>query len=628
MWGSKKNSNIPKVERMEFSIRNFTGGINNVASPSRLQDHESPDMLNITFAEDGTLQKRPGLTIDSDLPEIPYLSDKDDCFDVHEIEFDNNRSGFVVNQRDGFKYITSDGRLREMIWERWSSDNVSCCRFMDKFFVADSGGKLHYFKISELEGTGKIWRYYVSNPPKDYTPNPKPATNGVIKEKVVDESVGTKDIWYEPCQYELEDGYKGVNFAEFNPTIVTTVKDRLYVSGNVMDNNMVYISDILEPHYFPASLPVQLPPTGDKVTAMHIFNNTLVIARHNDIYALHGNTNRNDSPEAYRLIHINTHTGMPNDRCANIVQHFLFYVGSDGNCYKMSPSLANTSQIITQQLNTKVNFKSKPFNKKLEDIQGAITGFEKTKSEWYIKIGDDLFIYNYPLMAWTRYNNIGVKTFVPTFTKFYFVSEHCEFQVFDKNKLYDYKPVERINVPIHSYWQSKDIDFGRPSRVKQVRDTYLVAESFDRISSTINVLMNVDYVDVTKEHNVTSETSYWDEAKWDSNKFIGNNIYRSFPMMIGRRGKVFSVLLSNQGKFSAYFHTTIDEEQVRQMDYGDIFYVYITTDEQGNMVVKKYKRTNYNVETGKYYTEVSDDELFQPMKIYEFNGLYELKGYR
>ena len=45
MWSSSnKKTSIPTVERTEFCIRNFSGGINNVVSPSRLQDNESPDM--------------------------------------------------------------------------------------------------------------------------------------------------------------------------------------------------------------------------------------------------------------------------------------------------------------------------------------------------------------------------------------------------------------------------------------------------------------------------------------------------------------------------------------------------------------------------------------------------------
>ena len=81
-------------------------------------------------------------------------------------------------------------------------------------------------------------------------------------------------------------------------------KDRLYATGNPNDPNMVYISDILNPYYFPASLPVQLPPDGDRVTCMRVFNDSIIFGRENDVYVLSGNTNR-DTSESYLLKKLN-----------------------------------------------------------------------------------------------------------------------------------------------------------------------------------------------------------------------------------------------------------------------------------------------------------------------------------
>ena len=65
MWNSNKKSTvkIPSNPRSEFYIKNFSGGLNNTDSASRLKDNESPDLLNINFAEDGTLTKRTGLKL-------------------------------------------------------------------------------------------------------------------------------------------------------------------------------------------------------------------------------------------------------------------------------------------------------------------------------------------------------------------------------------------------------------------------------------------------------------------------------------------------------------------------------------------------------------------------------------
>ena len=621
MWSSSKKNNIPTVERTEFCIRNFSGGINNVISPSRLQDNESPDMLNISFSDDGTLQKRPGLRLQDDKTGTM----QEGLLRAFEIKCPNNKSGWLLNKKDALIYISSSGRYTYIDWNRGHKDKpISGVQFMDKFFFVDGGVRIHYFKIDELEQPGDPYIYWIKSPPSGYVPNPKPATTGIVKQEKNKDFYNYIDVWYEPCEYELEDGYKGINFAEFHPTLITTVKDRLYVSGNYMDNNMVYISDILEPHYFPASLPIQMPPNGDYVTAMHIFNNTLIIARNNDMYALHGNTNRTDNSATYSLKHINTHTGMPNDRCANIVHHFLFYVGTDGNCYKLSYSLSDTGAVVSKKLNTKIDFKLKPFYKNIKEIRQAHTGYEPVKGEWYVQIGDDTFVYNYNLLAWTRYKGIRCESFLTTNDSFYLARSNCMLYEFDNSIYYDYNGEQNVKIPIHSYWQSKDIDFGRPASVKQVRDTYLVSETFDHVSTDIKLRMNVDYVDVSKEHNIVGEASFWDEAKWDVNKFIGHNINRSYSMMIGRRGKVFSVYISNQGEFRGVYDSMPVLDEISKMDYNDVFYVV----DDNEHTLKYYKKGNYNPEIGGYHVEINEKDLFQPMKIHEFNGLYELKGYR
>ncbi|MEI2419835.1 hypothetical protein V6O07_06155, partial [Arthrospira platensis SPKY2] len=114
MWGSKGGLKPPSNERMEFSIKNFSGGINNVISPSRIADSESPNMLNVTFTDDGTLQKRPGLKVDEDIPQIPYdVNSMDyDLLNVYEIKNKGNKSGYIINQRRYLTYITSKGEIK------------------------------------------------------------------------------------------------------------------------------------------------------------------------------------------------------------------------------------------------------------------------------------------------------------------------------------------------------------------------------------------------------------------------------------------------------------------------------------------------------------------------------------
>ena len=631
MWNSNKKSTvkIPSNPRSEFYIKNFSGGLNNTDSASRLKDNESPDLLNINFAEDGTLTKRSGLK----LVDWIKMTEKSDMLTAFEIKQENNKSGFLLHCSNGkalydpsntMYYITSTGKVKKIPLNNPYTQGFSGCHYMDKFFFCAGGLHLNFMYISDLENKTDIPIYLIKDPPDGFTPKPKPAMTGVVKKEMLNGDPLRWNIWYEPCQYEIEDGYKGYGWATFSPTMITTLKDRLYVSGSIEGNytNTIFISDILNPLYFPGALTVNLPPDGDLVTGLHVFNDALVVARKNDLHVLSGNTNKADNAEAYLLRHINSHTGMPNKFCADIINSFLFFVGSDGNCYKLSTALYDSTNIKTQMVNEKIDFTLPPFNHKLSDVQKAHTGYDSKNSEWYIQIGDDTFIYNFKLMAWTRYRGVECKKFIATDGAFYLVKDNCMFYEFAKDVYYDYSSKYKMNIPIYSYWQSKDIDFGQPTKVKQVRDTYIVSETFDHVPTSINVLVHIDYVDISTDHVVESQKSFWDEAKWDVNKFIGYNINRSLPMMIGRRGRNFSFKVSNQGHFMGVYTAFPDAKTVSEMEYGSIFCV------KNSLGTKFYKRVAYNLEYGNYIREITEEEMFQPMKVYEFNGIYELKGYR
>ena len=179
MWSSSKKNNIPTVERTEFCIRNFSGGINNVVSPSRLQDNESPDMLNITFSDDGTLQKRPGLRLQDDKTGTM----QEGLLRAFEIKCPNNKSGWLLNKTDSLVYVSTTGKYTYIDLNKSSiGKTISGVQFMDKFFFVNGNSKIRYLKIDELESSTSPYIYLIKNPPSGYVPNPKPATTGIVKQ--------------------------------------------------------------------------------------------------------------------------------------------------------------------------------------------------------------------------------------------------------------------------------------------------------------------------------------------------------------------------------------------------------------------------------------------------------------
>ena len=310
------NNTFTTPTRVTFTVKNFTGGLNNVMSENRLSDNQTPDLLNIRFRKDGVLEKRSGLK-KYDITN-PAYEINGDLHGAWVIKLEEEKETLLLHVDRDLIYIRSSDRKPIYIpWGQKSdvrSVELSVTQFQDKVYFVDNGLKIHFLKIEELETYDIPNIYYICNPPSNFTPNPKPATKGVTKQKPsVYGQPNMIDIWYEPCEYELEDGYKGTNRAEnFRKRYITVHKDRIYVAGDDNDSNMIWMSDILNPYYFPASLPIQTPPDGDRITALKVFGDALVIGRRDSMFALFGNTNR-DTSEAYQLVKINTHTGVPDN---------------------------------------------------------------------------------------------------------------------------------------------------------------------------------------------------------------------------------------------------------------------------------------------------------------------------
>ena len=619
-------------QKLSFAIKDFTGGICNTKSPLKINDNQCIDMLNIAFGEDGILKKRSGIKNSKEvMGDTIYGESVQNAF---VIEPTPNKYAYLIQSEEALVYFTpvwdeyENGYNLErkfIYWDRSNRDTpIQGVQYMDKFFFVDGGNAIHYFNIEDLETLEEPPIYYIKKPPHDFTPNPSPAINGVVKvEERHDTRYPSYYVWYEPCQLELEDGYKGSNECEFNCKLIQVYKDRLYVSGNPNDPNMVYISDILNPHYFPSALPIQTPPVGDLITALHVYDDKLIIGRRDSVYYLSGNTNR-DVSGSYVLKHINTHTGMPNPNCANIVNNYLFYVGTNGQCYKLSTSLSDSTIVSTIQLNTAFDFTLPPLNKSVNEIRKCHTGFDPVKGEWYIQIDEDTVVYNYALMAWTRYNNLDNIKFITIDNKFYIVRRDNTFNVFDDTLYCDtYKYDTYTKVPIECYWKSKTIDFGMPTRIKQIRDTYLVSETWEDFICDIQIKYDIDYIDVVSNQTVTNKVPLWNKVDWDKERFYRHNTITSLPIMVGRRGRTFNITIETPYRFKGIYNHIPTGEDFKK---GEIIQLRSGFDESidGYMI-----RADYDLETGTFWKPIDNiEDFFQPVKIYELSGVYQLRGYR
>lgn len=639
-------ANVNTSTKITFTLNDFSGGLVNNVNDVKMRDNQSPDMLNMQFRNDGLIQKRPGTVFIKDVEDIS--TDKNSTLvRVIPYEYQPNKNLDLYVMSD-YSYYIEDG-VAKIFWVHpvtelpveEEGETTFARKGVDRYLkyvqyngsiIFTEGTSLYEFTY-EYGKTPKVYKYVSA--PEDYTPKPKPNVTGETKTKLIKTNSYSgytcelHEKWYEPCEYETEDGYKGTGVIPPSIGCLALHKDRLYISGSCFDPNMVWISDILNPCYFPASLLLQTPPTDDLITALYVYNDELIIGRRDSIYALSGNTNREDSGYQYNLYKINTHTGMPNDRSACLVYHMLFFVGSDGNMYKLLPPSTTSDTIYTAKVNTLVDITLPPFNLNTSDVLLSTCVFDSSEGLWYVQIAQHTLVYSYQLMAWTRYSNINATSFHKIENEVYFTSTNnviYKMPSRDGNqKYYDdvHEPAigKTLRLPVCAYWTSRNMEFGQPARVKQFRDTYITTESFEDYSTTVNVKYEVDYVDIYDSFLVENEIAKWDRALWDKHKFTSRNIDRSLPLMINRRGRTLKVYYG-----CGYEYHGVFLERPNPGDIDEYKLVYVKNDDK--VYIRVPRQEGYCSKFDKYFVELGEDELNQALLVHNITGIYQLKGYR
>lgn len=641
-YNSTRNTNT----KVTFTLNDFSGGLVNSVNDVKMLDNQSPDMLNMQFRNDGLMQKRPGTVFVDDIQDIS--ADKDSKL-VRCIPYEYSPNTYLnLYVMSDYSYYIEDG-VPKIFWvhpvteipvEAEGETNFArkgvnrYIRYVqcNGSIIFTEGTYLYEFTYKKGE-TPKVYKYVVA--PKDYVPKPKPSITGEFKNKLIKTNSYSGytcelyEKWYEPCVYETEDGYKGTNTLPPSIGCMALHKDRLYVSGSEYDPNMVWISDILNPCYFPASLLLQTPPTDDLITALHVYNDELIVGRKHSIYALSGSTNRSDSNYEYNLYKLNTHTGMPNDYSASEVYHMMFFVGSDGNMYKLHPPSTTSDSIYTTKLNMYLDITLPPFNLSSHSCMYARSVFDSSEGLWYVQIGNHTLVYNYQLMAWTRYSNINATSFHKIENEIYFTSLNSSIYKMpsrDGNqKYYDdvYESAigKTLRLPVCAYWTSRNMDMGQPARVKQFRDTYIVTESFEDYSTTVNVKYEVDYVDIYDGFLVENEIGKWDKAIFDKSKFTSRNIDRSLPLMINRRGRTLKVYYG-----CGYEYDKVWLQRPAPGDVEEYKLVYVKSDDK--IYIRVPRQEGPISKFNRYFIELKEEELNQALLVHNITGIYQLKGYR
>lgn len=423
-----------------------------------------------------------------------------------------------------------------------------------------------------------------------------------------DEEKGLK--WYEPCAHEIDDVYKGFNVFPKKPKYIAYRKDRLYISGCQDEPHTIYISDLTNPYYFPATLGVQLSPNGDKVNGLIEFHDSMIISRSQDLHVLYGNTNRTDTGKMFELKRINTHTGVASFESMQVVHNYLFYLGNDGIAYRMHSPKIDVDMLTTNVLSKTIDLFSDPIGFTKDELVTAKSAF--TDDDYYLAMGDKVLVYNYRFMGWTLFTGLEVKSMYSNTEFLIWANQNNHIMHFSSDTYLD----EGRMYP--SYWESKLFDCGAPVHYKYFKYISVVLDTFESFDSTAKIFFEIDYEDVNIVHTFKNAITRWGLAKFGS-RFANRNINKSLPIYVGRRGRLVKIKINSGYKIE---HETSTFEELQQIIPHPNTVGFVTS-------TKEHYIYTYHEDTMlSSWVKFEEHEINQPLKLYNVEIEYSLRGRR
>lgn len=586
--------NIPRPNKIyTFSLKDFSGGLNNFSDEPK--ENEAVALLNMSFVDDILMEKRKGQEYFDEFK----LDDEVVFID----EFKPYTDSDVLIRATKSKVYFNEAKVADV------QGRISGTNHLGKYVFADGVDIYVYGKFPQTESTYEkiigtaIDDYVLMRVVSPADGHPKLDTSHV--RGVTRYDYTNKKIFYEPCENEVKDEYKGANKVPEKVKYIVSHNGRLFVSGAEKDDDNVFISDVHNLYYFPVGLPIQLPPNSDRVVGLNIFDNKVIIGRENDIYAIGGNTNRHDyGADLFNLKRLNTHVGFANHNAVDIVNNYLFFLGSDGKMYALGSTKLDERLLITNCISKKIDIIKSPINLNIDDIKNATSIFYD--DEWYVSIKDKVLIYSFKHKSWTLYNNLHARSFYVLDNKLIWGNKNGNTAMFSDVYL-------DFGIPYQCYWYSKRFNMNDSVSFKQFKEFFLVAHTYEDWDSIIDIVFEIDYSDVKNKTQIQNQISIWGKSKW-GDRFINQNINASVPVIIGRRGRNIRFKFSN-----GYFpHGEVET-------YFDLQYY---EGRKEGVLVKVLDEDKYYLYTDFNWKPMENEDLNQRMKIYEINGDYEMRGKR
>lgn len=345
-----------------------------------------------------------------------------------------------------------------------------------------------------------------------------------------------KQVWYEPCEYELDSDYLGENYIPKNPSVIVIHRDRLFFSGDGNHPHEVYMTDISNTLYCPVFSGLQVPPTGDEIVDMVVFDDALIVARHNDIYTIYGGSPDPTSSDVFRMKKMDTHIGMMSGKCSALLNNFLFYLGYDGKMYRLNTPTTFTEYLVTKPLTRDVDLTLSPLNLTVFDMLNCSA--VAYNNSFFLHMGDKTIVYSFDNQAFTYYTGWKASCLYTDGVDLYLGRSDGRLSMYDKAVTDD------CGEPIEWRWYSKRFDFNTAVNYKYFKQALVTSHAYDDTPSYFSLSVEVDNHITREARRIPSNQSLFGVATYGQ-PFNNQSVVKSNWMMLDYRGRNIKLKLTN-----------------------------------------------------------------------------------
>ena len=587
-----------------FSLNNFGGGMNNVDADNTIADNECSNCMNMMFISNALMQKRYG-TEYVDNTRYPSLSSPVTWCDEYKptlsessfiratstaVYVENKKICDVEGDIRGVNYVGKyyfvDGKslrvydgtkVYKIIAEPvgYLSGDLSSGFTTMKFEKIPEQlkvGDTAYFLSSVISAEADVQKKVTAINTETKTVTIDSAVNYAIKkgnpiffyiplalkynegEQVYDDEKGV--AYYKPCLKQLADTYTGAGYIPSNPSVITVHKDRLFIAGDEKQPHSVFLSWVTQPLWFPSNSHVSANPDGSKIVDLVVFDDALIIGRHEDIYVLYGNSVYDTSSNPFKLKQMDVSTGFMCAGCGALLNNYYIFLGYDGRFYKLNTPTTFVEYLMTKPLPRKIDLYSEPFNFPISSKLNLSTVAYRNEIYFSVRsINEDgtfgtnfIFVYSYDNMAWTYFSGFdSTSLYSDGLTLFAGTWDGCfiKYANQENNANANFNDLGKA---ISAVYHTKRYDLSNPIGFKYFKSLMLTSHAFDDINSTINIDIEIDYYTNSAPIEFYSNIPRYGKAEWGVDSFNNKNLYKTGWINLDIKGRTIKFLIKNDKK--------------------------------------------------------------------------------